>query len=235
MRIGKVRIGGGALFALAAVYFFDTVEFALIVLLAAVVHELGHFLACRALGLCIDSFEIALWGLNIRVEGVMPYRADVMAALSGPLMSLVFSFIAAAFGRYAGFEGGYLLAGVSFLFFFLNILPIYPLDGGRALYALIASRFGQDRADKVSAVVGCALILMLLSGGAYIFIHTRVNISLLLVGMWLLLSYCQTGRHSIQSMRKSILGVFHESKIRENSSKSSKTGPLYRGRVRADR
>jgi Zn-dependent protease len=235
MKIGKVRISGGALLALAAVYFFDTAEFALFVLAAALAHELGHFLACRALKLRLDCFEIEMWGLNLRVEGVLPYRADFIAALAGPFMSLLFSFFAAAIARHGGFEGGYVLAGLSFLFFFMNILPICPLDGGRALYALVASKSGQEKADKVCAVTGCALIFMVLCAGAYIFIRTRVNFTLLLVGAWLLLSYCQTGGHGIQSMRNCMSEVFHESKTGENTAKSSKTGPLHGRRVRADR
>ena len=235
MKIGKVRISGGALLALAAVYFFDTAEFALYVLIAAAAHELGHFLACRALGLRLECFEIEMWGFNLRVEGVMPYRADVLAVLAGPFASLLLSLLAAAAARYGVFQDGYLLAGLSFLFFFMNILPIYPLDGGRALYALVASKYGQEAADRVLAVAGCALILMVLSAGAYVFIHTRVNFTLLLVGAWLLLSYCQTGRHGIKSMRKCMTEVFHEPKARENTAKSSKAGPLYGRRVRPDR
>ena len=206
MKIGKVRISGGALLALAAVYFFDTAEFALYVLIAAAAHELGHFLACRALGLRLECFEIEMWGFNLRVEGVMPYRADVLAVLAGPFASLLLSLLAAAAARYGVFQDGYLLAGLSFLFFFMNILPIYPLDGGRALYALLALRSGPETADKVCTVVGCALILILLCAGAYVFIRTRVNFSLLLVGGWLLAGYCQKARTGIQSMGKKAIG-----------------------------
>jgi len=206
MRIGRVRVSGGALLALAAVYFFDSLEFALLVLAAALAHELGHFLACRALGLELEVFEIDLWGLNLRLGGVLPYRADAAAALAGPLASLLFAFAAALFGRHGGFQNGYVLAGVSFLFFFFNILPIYPLDGGRALYALLALRSGPETADKVCTVVGCALILILLCAGAYVFIRTRVNFSLLLVGGWLLAGYCQKARTGIQSMGKKAIG-----------------------------
>lgn len=206
MKIGRVRISGGALLALAAVYFFDSLEFALLVLIAALAHELGHFLACRALGLELEAFEVNLWGFNLRLGGVLPYRADVLAALAGPFASLLFAFLASLAGRYGGFQNGYILAGVSFLFFFLNLLPIYPLDGGRALYALLSCRFGPETADKVCTVLGCALILILLCAGAYVFIRTRINFSLLLAGGWLLAGYCQTARSGIQSMGKKAVG-----------------------------
>ncbi|MBR1723504.1 MAG: hypothetical protein IJ723_00555, partial [Ruminococcus sp.] len=49
-----------------------------------------------------------------------------------------------------------------------NLLPIPPLDGGRALWLLIAWRFGPDAGDKASAAIGLMTALLLTALGAYL-------------------------------------------------------------------
>ena len=210
LAVKKVRVSGAALLALAAVYFFDSGRMLEIVAFAAAVHELGHYLASKLLGLRLCEFNIELWGLHMRFDGVLSYRDDLLTAAAGPLASLLLALASAAAGRYAGWQDAYLLAGVSFLFGLFNLLPVFPLDGGRIVCAASATLWGPVTADAVGAVCACTVIFALLVGGMVVLLRTKVNFSLLLVAVWLLFSYCQKsglGIKSIMNWKKEVGSV----------------------------
>jgi membrane-associated protease RseP (regulator of RpoE activity) len=140
-----------------------------------------------------------MMGLHMRVLGAMPYRKDIITAAAGPAASFLLAFLSAVVGRYYHHDSAFLLAGVSLIFCLFNLLPVFPLDGGRIVYAAIAALGGPDKADAVTAVTGCTVIFALLVAGTVILLRTRVNFSLLMVAVWLLVGYCQKSADGIES------------------------------------
>ena len=61
----------------------------------------------------------------------------------------------------------YFFAGAHVLLGVYNLLPILPLDGGRALWLLIAWRWGPDAGDRACAVLGLTAALAVTVLGAY--------------------------------------------------------------------
>ena len=94
--------------------------------LAALVHELGHYVTVRLLGGGIVSGEISCRGAKMTALPMKPGQ-ELLAVLAGPGASLLLLFLGPLFPRLA-FCG--LIQGM------FNLLPIYPLDGGKALRCL---------------------------------------------------------------------------------------------------
>jgi Zn-dependent protease len=129
-------------------------------------HEFGHALACRSVGGLAD--RIVLWPLGGVAYVQPPPRpgAVLWSIAAGPLVNVLlvpvtFGLLVAA-GRYEGAFEQYgdlerylyvvFVMNLSLLVF--NMLPVYPLDGGQMLQALLWYGIGRTRSLRVSAVIG---------------------------------------------------------------------------------
>ncbi len=170
-------------------YFFCGFDFLLIILSALLFHEAGHLLAIKILGGKISELRLECTGGVIRYNGSrMSYGDELIAALSGPLFSLLLAVFASGLGARLG-EFWFTLSGVSLVFCMFNMLPVLHLDGGRMLYMISAHLSGIDLAEKICFAVSCAVSLILMLSGLWLLILTRYNFTLLLCGVWL---FCDT-------------------------------------------
>jgi stage IV sporulation protein FB len=201
LRFGKFQVSGAALLMLVAVYFFDTNGMILPAAAAIAVHELGHYIAMKFFRRTVSCIQLHITGLVMMSNHSMSYAEEIITAAAGPGASLLLALCASFIGKLFGYEQAYLISGISLILCFFNLLPVFPLDGGRIVYAAAANLWGPDTAERIAVVCGCAVIFLVLAGGASLLIVTRTNCTLLLVGAWLLISYCKKNRLSIKSIR----------------------------------
>ena len=140
-------------------------------------HEFGHALACRQVG--GQANRIVLWPLGGIAFVSPPPRAGAMlwSIAAGPLVNLLLApilFFAQHAAARAGWEitnqDAYLVLGwlgkINLGLLLFNLLPIYPLDGGQIVRALLWFPLGQIRslfiATAIGFVGGGALILLAL-------------------------------------------------------------------------
>jgi len=125
------------------------------------VHEFGHALACRQVG--GTSREILLWPFGGVAYVNPPPRPGALlwSIAAGPLVNVVlipvywYLMRQGTFGM--GTDGLRLVANLQFINFVLlifNLLPIYPLDGGQILRALLWFVVGRARSLTVACVIG---------------------------------------------------------------------------------
>ncbi|HKE24567.1 MAG TPA: site-2 protease family protein [Bryobacteraceae bacterium] len=166
-----IGIGGKQSGAMTALYILGL--FASVLL-----HELGHTLAARHYG--IRTTEIVMYPIGgvSRPERPPVAREELPIALAGPLVNLLIACVLA--GLVASQQGFVALERLmeptdanlaerlalgNLMLFLFNLLPAYPMDGGRILRSLLALRMPQDRATRIAASAGQWLaILMGLAG-----------------------------------------------------------------------
>ncbi|MCL2367433.1 MAG: peptidase M50 [Oscillospiraceae bacterium] len=199
MRLGRITVTGG-FFVMAALFtLFDRNGFVPFVILAALVHELGHFIAIYAMGGRVLRLHLGLVGLRIDYEGRrIGYLGEVIIALAGPFVNLAFAYGVSLLGQHMGGEAAFFLAGINFGAALFNLLPIYQLDGGRALYCILALVTDSERAGRVLCVTSCVAIFALLVAGAFLFLWSAWNFTLLAAAIWLLVSYCKNGGNAVK-------------------------------------
>src|SRR5215212_928487 len=134
-------------------------------------HEFGHSLVAQRLGIKIHSITLLPIGGVSNLESLPEKPADeVKITVAGPLVNVVLAPIFFGVGLLLGavprlpadlFTG---IGSVGQFFFYLgyinvvlalfNLLPAFPMDGGRILRALLATRLGAVRATEISSAVG---------------------------------------------------------------------------------
>ncbi|MCL6620944.1 MAG: site-2 protease family protein [Syntrophobacterales bacterium] len=163
---------------------------------SVLLHELTHSLVAKRNGLEIPEITLFIFG-GVAKMGEEPKdpRVELKVAIVGPLCSFALAaFFGLAKGVLAGFASaltvavaGY-LAWINLALGFFNLIPGFPLDGGRVLRAILWWRTGsQTYATKVASDIGkgFAVALMLL-GALQIFAGALINgLWLLFIGMFL--------------------------------------------------
>lgn len=132
------------------------VNWILAALMAAAFHEACHFLTIYLLGGHVWEMRIGIGGAVIEMEPMGKGR-ELLCALAGPAGSLLLVALCRLFPRLA------ICAGAQAIF---NLLPIFPLDGGRALHC-VAEVLVPRWADRISrwvetgAVFGIGVLAVL--------------------------------------------------------------------------
>lgn len=129
-----------AIYMLAGYYLFGRWQILLIITLIVVIHELGHFIAMKAFGYRdLGIFFIPLLGAYASgTKREVSQRQSAVILLAGPLPGILIGIAFCLLERYdvADFWLGISVNRIGLLFIFLNLinlLPVYPLDGGQLL------------------------------------------------------------------------------------------------------
>ncbi len=152
-------------------------------------HELGHSVVAMYYGYEIDS--ITLWllgGVAQFTEMPEDWKIELQVAIAGPIVSVALGVLAyAGFTLLAGggqpvlvFVLGYLMLANVVLAAF-NMLPGFPMDGGRVLRALLARTRTHARATQIAAEVGKGFALLL----ALFALFTGLNLYLLALAFFI--------------------------------------------------
>lgn len=137
-------------------------------ILAAAFHEGCHVLAVRLLGGRIEGCGLTWGGAILDVSG-LPRKREALAAAAGPFGSLLLLSLTRWLPTLA-------LCGLAQGLY--NLLPVYPLDGGRILFCLWAGRRGEAEAKKVRAAF--AWITLGLLSLIFVFLRMPLAIGFLL-------------------------------------------------------
>lgn len=142
---------------LAAVWYFDSCGIFWPFLAAMTVHELAHAAVLLLLGGRIESVRLSFAQVELRT-GLLSDCTELWSTAAGPGINLLCGWL---FRRWMP-----AFAAVSLLLALFNLLPVWPLDGGRLLRTLLRMRWGAAGVDA-SQTLGLLFGLGLLAGAVF--------------------------------------------------------------------
>ncbi|GEO16043.1 site-2 protease family protein [Microvirga aerophila] len=145
---------------------FQGVIFILLLFLCVLLHEFGHVLAARRYGVQTPDITLLPIGGVARLERIPEEPSqELIVALAGPAVNLaiaavLYLLLGGVLPREsmevqnAGVSLLARLASVNIFLAVFNLIPAFPMDGGRVLRAVLAYRLGYSRGTQIAATVG---------------------------------------------------------------------------------
>ena len=179
------------IFIFAILFFFTKqIELYAYVMFFCIIHELGHLLMGLLVGMKPEKIEIMPYGVSISFKlkiddynkkikrGNLLTLKKIIVATAGPLINLIISFIYSYIGNNIAVYSNILIA-------LFNLIPIYPLDGGRILNGLLHIIWGRKKSKEITYVLSNILIIVAtILGSICILIYKNVAIFLIIIALW---------------------------------------------------
>ena len=138
-------------------------------------HELGHSFVAMRKGCRVREITLLMFGGVAQMEKIpQKPRDEFLMAIAGPFVSLSIGVPAALAGGYfyvvrqhalAAFP--FLLGSVNIVLALFNLVPAFPMDGGRILRAALTPRLGRLKATRIASYLGKMLALCFLGFAVY--------------------------------------------------------------------
>ena len=171
----------------------SSVVFVLLVFACVVAHEFGHILTARNFGIKTHDVTLLPIGGVANMERIPEDpRQELLVAIAGPMVNVVIAGLLIVTGGFAvadlqsiDLEKTTLvqrLALINISLIVFNLIPAFPMDGGRVLRALLAMRLGAQRATEIAAKLGQFFAFLFVAAGLFL------NPMLVLIGMFIYLA-----------------------------------------------
>ena len=148
-------------------------QWVMAMIIASLFHEMCHYIAVRACGGEVYGVHVGLGGISMRVNEAKGWR-ETLCALAGPAGGFLLLIFVRWIPRIA------VCASIQSLF---NLLPVYPLDGGRALRSILAGRIKEVRAERIVEIVGSMVLVGVGAIGVVGSILLRVGVLPLVISL----------------------------------------------------
>ena len=193
----KFRIDLKIFLFLIIFYFTKQIQIYALIMLFAIIHELGHLFAGVLTGMRPEKLEIKPYGVsisfklfpkdyNIKIKnGNRLELKKIFVALAGPLTNLIIVLLVVLIHRENPIR--YTIIYSNILLFIFNLLPIYPLDGGRIIKSILHILYGKRNAEKYVNIISF-IFLMIITFISSILVYKLENIAifLIIVARWIM-------------------------------------------------
>jgi Zn-dependent protease len=139
---------------------------------SVLLHELGHAVVARRLGVGVSAIELHFFGGAARMTSVpRTARDEIAIAAAGPAVSLALAALGFGLAALVDLPVFALVGAINLGLAIFNLIPAFPSDGGRILRAVLARRKGliaaTETAVKVGRVVLIAIAILAVANGAF--------------------------------------------------------------------
>lgn len=153
----------------------------------AVIHELGHSYVASGLGYKLNKIVLMPFGAVVSGDTKdLKFLDQIRIALAGPLINIFVSlFFMALWWIYPEiYAYTDVIVSANLSMALVNMLPVYPLDGGRIIFAQLANKVGYDKAFTINKIIGIVFTILLASLFVIGVINRVYNVSLIFFSLF---------------------------------------------------
>jgi stage IV sporulation protein FB len=180
----------------------------------SLLHEFSHAWIARKKGYTPLSISIGLFGgvLHIKERDIKPKDAMIIY-IAGPLLNLLF-----ALGFYLlllQFPSHWLsdIVAANILLALFNLMPFYPLDGGKIVKLYLSYFLGQEKANTLSRIFSLMFSVLLFIFGIYMIQYNSLNLLISLLAINLYVAGRADSRYSFSRLQSIYKALEEENRI----------------------
>lgn len=175
-------------------YFTKQIEIYAMIMIFAIIHEIGHLLAGLAVGMKTEKIELMPFGVSISFKinpkeynrkikrGNILEVKKIIVAAAGPITNFIIILITCKLNL--EIVTSLIIIYTNFLIMIFNLLPIHPLDGGRILKGILHIYFGKRKSEKYINNISKITIIIITAISSILILYIQ-NISIFLIDMYL--------------------------------------------------
>lgn len=176
-------------------YFTKQIELYAFIMFFAFIHELGHLIAGLIMGMKPEKIELMPFGFSISFKiaveeynkkikkGNMLEIKKIIVAMAGPITNLIIILVTDRLNL--GLIKSITIIYTNFLIMLFNLLPIYPLDGGRILKGILHINLGKRKSEKYINIISKVIVLTIIAISSILILYIH-NIAIFLIDIYLL-------------------------------------------------
>ena len=191
----KIRIDLKIFIFLAIFYFTNQIKIYMIIMFFSFLHELGHIIVGVILKMKIEKIEMLPCGFSSSFQAnLKDYEYKIknanlltlkkmIIALAGPILSMtlviIFTYVNIPYITKQDAIYSNLLISI------FNLIPLYPLDGGRIIKGILHIEFGKDKSESLTnSVSKTTIIVLTIVSSIAVYCLKNVAIFLICVFLW---------------------------------------------------
>ncbi len=178
-------------------YFINNIKYYLTFYFFAVLHEMAHIIVAYILKVKIREINFLSVGLNVQYENNISHMKEIIIASAGPILSLALAI----------FLSNSNLALINFIIFISNIMPIYPLDGGRIIRILLVKIFGYKKGIKLYKAILIFSICMFIFLNLVMTVYFKNYYLLVFSGYIFILANQELRKERVKLIIDELLGI----------------------------
>ena len=154
----------------------------LIIFAFTAIHEVGHLICGLILGLKPKTIKIMPMGLSILFKNEqLKWWKELLVCIAGPIVNFFIALIT------YNIKAQYLIIYTNILIGVFNLLPVIPLDGGRAIKAILKRLLCYKKANKYISLISYATMVVISIIGLFIIIKlNNIFILLTIAYLWVI-------------------------------------------------
>lgn len=175
-------------------YFTKQIGLYAYIMLFAIIHELGHLLAGILLGMKPEKLELMPFGVSVSFKiNVKEYNQKIrkanflevkkiIVALAGPITNFIIILITS--NLKLDIVKSLIIIYTNLLIMIFNLLPVYPLDGGRILKGILHINLGKRKAEKYINKISKITVMTITAISSILILYLQ-NVAIIIINAYL--------------------------------------------------
>lgn len=176
----RIKVDVKIFFIIILYIFMQSTKIFALTFIFILLHELGHLVTGITIGLKVKKINIHISGLSVEFENYWKQRNanKIVVDIAGPLINIIALVIAIIIKQEE-------IAYINLLLAIVNLLPIYPLDGGQILRTLLRKRFTyKETINFIESISQYTLIILTAIASCYLLIGKNIGIFIAILYLW---------------------------------------------------
>lgn len=198
----RLHIHIAFLLLIALLFYLGNGKLALVSVLFSLLHEIAHGLVAKKLGYSPSSLSVGLFGgVLFLKEGYIKPGAELLIHSAGPFFNLVTALLSYSIMIITEWSWLFHIIAANLIIALFNLMPFYPLDGGKLMKIYLTRFLGLKRGYDISRVLSYIFSILLFLFGLYLVQYNIVNLIICALAVNLFVAGREDGRYSFNRLK----------------------------------